>query len=198
VVHPPFDVVLASASPRRKELLSQIIPEFEVFVPDVDEETLTRPDPWQTARDLAWAKASVGFQYRSDALAIGADTVVAIKLENEEEWTQLAKPFDAEDATRMLATLSGRKHAVITAVSALWPGGELEFSETSWVTFRDLSRDEIESYVRTGEPLDKAGAYAIQGGASGFVTKLEGLMSNVIGLPIEVLENELIGKGFSS
>ena len=103
----------------------------------------------------------------------------------------LAKPRDAADARRMLRALSGREHVVITGVGLVWPGGSESFAETSRVRFRDLSDAEIADYVQTGEPMDKAGAYAIHGGAASFVEGLDGSLSNVVGLPIEALGKSL-------
>jgi septum formation protein len=196
MIRPHFDVVLASASPRRKELLERIIPFFEIIVPDVDEEKLTVEDPWKTAHDLAWEKAWTIAQKRLDVIAIGADTVVALE-RKDGGWNQLAKPVDCADAERMLRDLSGKRHAVITAVAVIWPGGNYEFTDTTWVTFREIEEEEIQAYVATGEPLDKAGAYAIQGGAAEFAIDLEGLVSTVIGLPVERLELKMMGQGIA-
>lgn len=197
MIRPAFDVLLASASPRRKELLAQLIPVFEVFDPQVEEDALTVPDPWQTARRLAWEKATSGFRRRSDAIVIGADTVVALP-EEDGGFLQLAKPKDDADAVRMLERLADKRHAVITAVAIRSPSGDREFSDTAWVRFRPLSRQEIEAYVASGESHDKAGAYAIQGGAAEFVSGVEGLESTVIGLPYELLREELVGSGLAT
>jgi septum formation protein len=186
----PVPVILASASPRRKELLAQITPEFEVRVSDVDEEALTTADPWETAERLALAKARAVAAQFPQAIVIGGDTVVAVGDEHG-AYDQLAKPVDQEDARAMLGRLSGREHLVITGVGLVWPGGQESFHDTSRVRFRDLTDQEIREYVATGEPMDKAGAYAIQGGASGFVNGLEGSLSNVIGLPLEMLRERL-------
>lgn len=162
------------------------MPEFEVSVPSIDEDALTVDDPVQTAEDLASAKALAIAQLRQDALVIAADTVVAVR--EGGRWTQLAKPTDGDDAARMLGLLSGRSHLVVTGVCLRSPDGGAVFSEESTVVFRDLSEHEIREYVRSGEPMDKAGAYAIQGGASEFVEILGGSLTNVIGLPMEALE----------
>ena len=182
-------IVLASASPRRRELLAQLVPNFEVVVAPVDEEALTVADPWATAEGLALAKARAVAISRPDALVIGGDTVVAF--EAETSFVQLAKPRDAADAQRMLRELSGRSHVVITGVALVSADGERSFAETTTVTFRDLSEDEIAAYVATGEPMDKAGAYAIQGDAAGFVVEVDGSWSNVVGLPVERLREAL-------
>lgn len=176
-----MNIVLASGSPRRRELLSQIVKEFEVVVADVDEESLTVDDPYETAERLAEAKARAVARRRPEALVLGGDTVVALDGE------QFAKPRDAEEARRMLRALSGRTHVVATGVSLVSSRGVHTFHEKTWVEFRELSDQEIDAYVATGEPMDKAGAYAIQGGAAGFVVRREGSESNVIGLPMERL-----------
>lgn len=182
-----FPVVLASGSPRRKELLATLIPEFEVLVSDVDEDALTVADPVATAEGLAAAKARAVQKRRPGCLVIGGDTVVAVPIGEQDAFLQLSKPVDAEDACRMLRTLSGRTHQVITGLAVLRPDRETVTHAVTEVTFRELSDHEISEYVATGEPMDKAGAYAIQGGASGFVSRIHGSTSNVIGLPMEIL-----------
>lgn len=174
-------VVLASGSPRRRELLKRLIPEFEVLVSDVDEEALTVSNPFETAERLAEAKALAVAPERPGALILGADTVVTL------DGTHFAKPKDAADARRMLRALSGRTHVVATGVCLLEPKSTVVFHDRTEVTFRELTDEEIDAYVATSEPMDKAGAYAIQGGAAAFVTHREGSESNVIGLPLERL-----------
>lgn len=178
-------VVLASGSPRRRELLTRLVPEFEVLVADVDEDALTLPDPFETAERLAEEKAKAVAALRPDALVIGGDTVVAL------DGVQFAKPRDAADARRMLRALSGQTHVVATGVSLVSAKSVQTFHDRTYVTFRELSDEEIAEYVATGEPMDKAGAYAIQGGAAGFVVRREGSESNVIGLPLEALTEAL-------
>lgn len=188
----PYPVILASGSPRRKVLLGQIVEEFEVVVPDLDESALVQSDPWGTAESLALAKASLVAKANRNRIVIGGDTVVAIALnDGETEYRQLGKPGDEDEAHRMLRALSGKRHAVITGVAIRTPHGTDVFSETSRVVFRDLDDDEIRAYISTGEPMDKAGAYAIQGGAAAFVAEVEGSMSNIVGLPLEALEERL-------
>ncbi len=179
----PRPVVLASASPRRQELLKQLIHDFEIASADVDETPLSLESPWQTAERLARAKAKVVLARHPDHLVIAGDTVVAIPTQNA--YTQLAKPKDAENAIDMLTHLSGREHLVITGVCLLAPDAEEIFSVTTRVTFRALTGREIADYVATGEPMDKAGAYAIQGGAAGFVQGYDGSLTNVIGFPVD-------------
>lgn len=186
---PKYPVVLASASPRRVELLRELITDFEVLPADLDEDSLTVKDPWETARTLALAKAKAVALLRPDALVIGSDTVVA--LPSFESTIQLAKPTDEEDAKKMLAALSGKSHWVITGVALVWPEGEVVEADETEVTFRDLTAQEISEYVDSGEPMDKAGAYAIQGGAASFVVTTTGSLSNVIGLPVDLLRKLL-------
>ncbi|MFI5387346.1 MAG: Maf family protein [Fimbriimonadales bacterium] len=178
-------IILASASPRRRELLRELVSEFEVVPPDLDESQV-HADPWNTAKGLALRKGEAIQRLHPDSLIISADTVVAFQ-NLLGGWDQLAKPVDSADAIRMLELLSGRRHVVITAVSVTTVDTASLIAETTKVTFRRLSNQEIESYVATGEPMDKAGAYAIQGGAKGFVESIEGSLSNVIGLPLEAL-----------
>jgi septum formation protein len=185
-VMPRYPVVLASASPRRRELLRQLVPEFEVVPADVDEDSFTVGDPWETARKLAVEKARAVSKNRPEALVIGSDTVVAIAV-GRDTFEQLAKPRDESDAVRMLQLLSGRKHVVVTGVALVRGAVEWVLADTTTVWFRPLQEHEIREYVATGEPLDKAGAYAIQGGASQFIEKVEGSTTNVIGLPLEQL-----------
>lgn len=187
-----FPVVLASASPRRRELLSRLFASFEVLEPDINEEIMRTEDPWQTALATARAKAVWAFKQRPEATIISGDTVVAVEGSTGGKWIQLGKPKDQLEAVQMLETLSGQRHAVISAVAVHSPEGKLEFEDTSWVTFRPIARREIEAYVASGEPMDKAGGYAIQGGAKGFVAGVEGDISTVIGLPVERLEAELL------
>ncbi|MCH8979058.1 MAG: septum formation protein Maf [Armatimonadetes bacterium] len=186
---PPFPVVLASASPRRKELLAKLVAEFEVVPADVDEAAVEEPDPWVAAQRTAREKALAVARLRPDALVIAGDTVVA--LSQGDGWRQLGKPTDEQDARAMLRDLSGRTHTVVTGVCLHWPGGMSAFTESSKVTFREISDDEIAAYVATGSPLDKAGAYGLQDESQSFITKVEGPIDNVIGLPLEKLEDAL-------
>lgn len=182
-------VILASASPRRQELLRQLVSTFEVDSADVDETPLPLETPWQTAERLAKAKAGVVFRRHPTSLVIAGDTVVAIP--DGAGHVQLAKPLDVDHARRMLGELSGKEHLVITGVCLLSGSEEEVFSVTTKVRFRSLTREEIEAYVATGEPMDKAGAYAIQGGAGGFVQSYEGSLTNVIGFPVEEIAEAL-------
>jgi septum formation protein len=172
-------IVLASGSPRRRWLLTALGLDCEVAPVDVDETPWPGEIPAEHARRLAKEKVdAAALRHPPDRLLLAADTVVALGEEI------LGKPADREDAARMLRRLSGRRHQVHTAVAAR-RGEETAFRlSSSEVTFRTLRDHEIESYVATGEPLDKAGAYAIQGLAEVFVTRMSGSYSGVVGLPL--------------
>jgi len=169
-------------------LLAQVFSEFEVLVADVDESPIEGESPWELAERLAEKKAKAVSLLRPEALIIGGDTVVTYE---ENGWRLLAKPVDEEDACQMLRTLSGRNHKVVTGLSLVWPGGVWTGSDTSTVCFRELTDEEIRAYVATGEPMDKAGSYAIQGGAAPFVETVDGSISNIVGLPVELLRDRL-------
>ncbi|MCK4276023.1 MAG: septum formation protein Maf [Phycisphaerae bacterium] len=185
---PPL--ILASASPRRRKLLAEAGLVFEVVSPPVDE-----PDhvgllpPAQRAEALAYFKARSVSQYYPGSLILGADTIVAVS------GVVLGKPADQLEARRMLQTLSGTRHVVITGVALLGPDKRrLIASETTYVTMRPMSNGEIESYIASGEWEGKAGAYAIQETADRFVVSVEGSFSNVVGLPVKLVKrmvNEL-------
>ncbi len=183
----PRELLLASASPRRRELLQSLGIPFSVWAPDIDETVRAGEQPASYALRLAHEKAAVAMrQFTPTPLRVlAADTVVTL------DGIILGKPQDHAEAARMLALLSGKTHAVITAV-CLWCQ-ELDRTiitgqaVTTSVTFRTLSADEIDTYVASGEPMDKAGAYAIQGGAAGMVTGINGSWTNVVGLPMEVV-----------
>lgn len=168
----------------------EAVEDFEIYVPNIDEDALTSSDPVETAESLAKAKALSVLKVRPDCLVIGGDTVVALP-KDDGKFQQLAKPSSAKDAEKMLKQLSGKSHLVISGVCIAWEDGVKVFSDTSHVTFKELSAAEIKAYVKTGEPLDKAGGYACQGGAKTFIEKLEGSEFNVIGLPLEKLKDAL-------
>ncbi|HEY5155814.1 MAG TPA: Maf family protein [Acidimicrobiales bacterium] len=172
------ELVLASGSPRRQELLGRLGVVFTVRVTDVDE----TPRPGEAAggyvERLARAKARAAAP-GPGAVALGADTAVEV------DGAILGKPVDPSEAVAMLTRLSGRTHTVHTGVALAGPGiGELSQVITTDVTFRPLTPDEIDAYVATGEPLDKAGGYGIQGQGGRFVTAVAGSLSNVVGLPL--------------
>ncbi len=172
-------LILASASPRRAELLRAAGIEFTVRVADVDETIKPGELPRDYVLRLSREKARAVAQ--GDDLVLGADTTVVIH-------GQIAgKPVDAEDAKRMLRLLSGRWHEVLTAVSLVRAGRVLSEIASTRVKFAEMSEVEFDWYVATGEPMDKAGAYAIQGRASLFVERIEGSYSNVVGLPVQLV-----------
>jgi septum formation protein len=179
-------IVLASASPRRRELLLSAGIEHVVDAANVDETPRAGERPGAYAERLAREKAAAVAARHPSAAVIGADTVVVI------DDQILGKPADAADARRMLEQLSEREHAVMTAV-AVARGGEIQsgIAETS-VVMRKISASEIAAYVETGEPMDKAGAYAIQGGAAGFIREISGDFDNVVGLPLRVVRRLLL------
>jgi septum formation protein len=185
-----YPVVLASASPRRQELLQKLIETFEVLPAHADEEALADQDPWITVQRTAREKALTVSEKRADALVIAGDTTVALK-NNAGDYILYPKPLDRADAKRILQDLSGKEHLVITGVALKWPKGLHVFTDTTHVIFRQLSSQEIEKYVETGEADDKAGAYAIQGRAKEFVREIRGSLTNVIGLPLEALQRAL-------
>ena len=173
-------LVLASASPRRQELLRNAGIEFAVHPANVVEIPRDGEAPRAFAERMAREKALAVLALRPNDLVLGADTVVVVDGEI------LGKPRDAADATRMLRLLSGREHEVITAVCVAGPKLKTEItgSEATEVVMNALSDDDIRDYVASGEPMDKAGAYAIQGRASRWISRIEGDYFNVVGLPV--------------
>jgi len=184
-------LILASGSPRRKELLRDAGIEFEVAPAAISEDRHPGEPPLDYALRLAREKAAdVARRFPQD-FVLGADTIVVVDSE------VLGKPLDRQDAVRMLRLLSGRAHQVTTAVSLVAPGSgpDTRFLTTE-VDFRVMEEKEIQEYVAGGEPMDKAGAYAIQGGAAQWATRLEGDYSNVVGLPLPLVTEMLRASGF--
>lgn len=185
----PFRLVLASASPRRAALLREAGLAFEALPVEVDETPQPGESARQMVRRLAEEKARLAASRlpaadaRDPLLVLAADTTVVLDGEI------LGKPDSADDARRMLRQLSGRTHEVITGVALLrLPEGALRVAdETTEVEFASLSGADIEAYVASGEPMDKAGAYAIQEGAARFVARVAGSYTNVVGLPVELV-----------
>ncbi len=178
-------LILASGSPRRRELLSQMGYDFEIIVPDVDEHVAGH------ARDvvgiLSERKARAVANNEESGVVIASDTLVSLNGQ------ALGKPQDAADARRMLRMLSGKTHEVFTGVTIIDAASGRQETQVvrTGVIFRELTDDEIDSYIATGEPMDKAGAYAIQGGAHGFVDGFEGSYENVIGFPVDEIREML-------
>lgn len=195
-------IILASQSPRRKELLEQIGLEFEIC-PAKGEEIITKTVPEEVVMELSKQKAeeiaalvsSFGENHKeittpSDILVIGADTVVAY------DGKILGKPVDEADAKRMLTMLSGNTHSVFTGVTLVLidksgRAGELVFYEKTDVKMHPMSEVEIDRYIATGEPMDKAGSYGIQGKCAIYIEKIDGDYNNVVGLPISRIYQEL-------
>ena len=179
-------IILASHSPRRKELLSEIFPDFEIITADTDE-ALFGISPRDGVRELAerkgrallLAEASLGEDF-SDSMIISSDTLV------EKDGIPYGKPKGSEDAMRMLRSLSGASHNVHTGVAVHFHGKVLSGVATTKVNFRQISDGEIEEYIATGEPMDKAGAYGIQGGAGKFVESIDGDFDTVVGLSLRL------------
>jgi septum formation protein len=193
-------LVLASASPRRRDLLAQAGFSFEVHPAHIPEEPLDGEDPFNYVQRLAQQKAQVVFRElagvntaagetspdtQSSFTVLGADTTVT--LDN----AILGKPENAADAARMLRLLSGRTHQVITGVALVTQESVKVAAEATSVSFLTLSDEEIASYVATGEPMDKAGAYAIQGRAARWIPRIEGCYFNVVGLPLALVSKLL-------
>ena len=171
-------MILASASPRRRELLQQIGLEFTLVTADIDETPLPGEDHRSYTLRLADAKARAVLVLHPDAIVIGADTTVAVDAE------LLGKPRDRDDAARMLRLLRGRGHEVTTGIAVLTRDQTLSEAVTTQVFFSDMTEADIAAYVATGEPMDKAGAYAIQGRVAQWIPRIEGDYSNVVGLPL--------------
>lgn len=171
-------LILASASPRRRELLAGAGFDFKWEPVDIDESVHKGETPADYVRRLAIAKAEAALDRHPGAVVLGADTAVVSR------GRILGKPEGAADATRMLELLSGRWHVVLTGVAVLSGTRRLSDVAATRVRFATLTREEIASYVESGEPLDKAGAYGIQGLASRFVERVDGSCSNVVGLPV--------------
>jgi len=189
-------LILASASPRRRELLAQAGFTFEVRPAQVNEDELAGEDPISYVVRLARDKAQAVFAEiasessdEAQVLVLGADTTVTL------DGHILAKPENAADATRMLRMLSGRTHRVITGVALATAKGTEVAAEVTGVQFLTLGDDEIAAYVATGEPMDKAGAYGIQGLAAKWIPRIQGCYFNVVGLPLALVSTML--RGFS-
>jgi septum formation protein len=185
-------LILASASPRRQELLREAGIAFEVHPAHIAEERAADEAPLAYACRLAHEKAQAVAVKFPGRFVLGADTIVVASHGND----VLEKPRDAADAARMLRLLSGRGHEVTTAVSLASPEGSADTRcATTEVFFRELQEEEIQRYVAGGEPMDKAGAYAIQGGAGPWVERIEGEYSNVVGLPLSLVMEILRSRG---
>lgn len=178
---PQLPVILASQSPRRRELLTLVGIAHAVRPADVDESYLAAEQPRAHCERLAREKAHVVATRQPDALVIGSDTIVVV------DGDVLGKPRDEAHAVEMLTRLSGRSHVVMTGVAVQWRGVEVSAVEEVGVTFHPLTLEDIRAYVATGEPMDKAGAYGIQGYGATIVQRVDGDYFAVMGLPLQRL-----------
>lgn len=186
-----MDIILASQSPRRKELLGQMgLKGFKIISPDVDETVEENLSPAQLVEELSLRKArAVADHADDDAFVIAADTVVSL------DGGILGKPADEREAFAMLSALSGNRHRVYTGVTVIRGNRAVTGHEETIVTFRELEPEEIMDYIATGEPMDKAGAYGIQGLGAMLVSGIEGDYFNVMGLPVFRLSRILAAFG---
>ena len=175
-------IILASKSPRRRELLAKIVKDFEIIAADVDE-TTENIHPRDAVKILAERKGRAVSDLQADALVISSDTLVELSGE------PLGKPKSKEDAHRMLRSLSGKTHHVHTGVAVHYGGRMLSAVDSAAVTFREISDKEIDDYIKTGEPMDKAGSYAIQGIGRKFIEKYDGDFDTVMGLSVKITES---------
>ena len=180
-------IILASASPRRRELLSGLFSEFDIMSADVDETLDAGLSLRDGVRELALRKGEPISREHPEALVISADTLVEL------DGVALGKPSDEQEAREMLGRLSGRTHFVHTGIAVRYKGRTAADTATSRVSFRTLSEREIAEYVATGEPLDKAGAYGIQGEGGRLVESFEGDFDTIVGLSVSLTER-LVGE----
>jgi septum formation protein len=173
-------IVLASGSPRRKQLLEMLHIPFRVITPDVDEHVHPGESPQQYVTRLSRAKAEAVAQRAAGDVILAADTTVVL------DGRIFEKPTSPADAVRMLLELQGRTHEVLTSVAVARDGEVAQALDVSRVTFRPVDRGTVEAYVATGEPLDKAGAYAIQGLGAPLIDRVEGDFFGVMGLPLRL------------
>ncbi|MDO7786260.1 Maf family protein [Desulforamulus aquiferis] len=180
-------IILASASPRRQELLANLGIDFVIRVSEVDETLEEHISPAQQVERLAERKAAAVAVDIQDGLVIGADTLVF------NAGQVLGKPINREDAVKMIETLQGKSHEVFTGIAVIdaATGQAVVTHQATAVRFKSMTREQIERYVNTGEPMDKAGGYAVQGKASVFIDSIRGCYYNVVGLPVSKLADVL-------
>ncbi|MBR5340302.1 MAG: septum formation protein Maf [Erysipelotrichaceae bacterium] len=178
-------IILASKSPRRRELMEMLKLPFEIIVSDIDEQIDYDNDLVKEIEKLSFRKADAVYQENKDALVIGSDTIV--KIGND----VLGKPKSVEQAKEMLRELSDNTHEVVTGVTIICNDQVETFSSVANVTFYPLSEEEINEYVKTNEPMDKAGSYAIQGDGAKFIRSIEGDFYTIVGLPVGELYHRL-------
>jgi len=186
VREPSSQIILASRSPRRAELLAAAGISFEVLAADIDESVRSGEDPAAYVERLALEKARAVLALRPEALVLGADTTVTI------DGLILGKPVDEREATEMLQRLRGRVHDVFTGVALVGTSAIQSAVERTRVWFAPMTDEDISWYVASGEPVDRAGAYAIQGLASRFIPRIDGSYSNVVGLPVALVSSILM------
>ena len=191
-------IILASQSPRRRELLAQVGIVYEV-IPSKVEEKITKSDPVEVVIELSQQKAfdvvkNAHCDIEDGSVVIGADTIVV------QDGNIMGKPKDRDDAIQMLESLQGKTHSVYTGVTLYYKDVQepvsVSFAKETKVTFYKMSRDEIEAYVNTKEPMDKAGAYGIQGLSAVFIEKIDGDYNNVVGLPVAAIYQEMKKRGW--
>ena len=173
-------VILASKSPRRRELLGEIFEKFEIITAEVDEYLPSEIHPREGVEILAVRKGAPVEKENPDAIVISSDTLVEL------DGHPLGKPSDEADARKMLAALSGNTHRVHTGVAAHYKGRVASGTDTSSVSFRTLTDSEIDAYIATGEPMDKAGAYGIQGKGGALVSSFDGSFDTIVGLSVSL------------
>jgi septum formation protein len=181
-------LILASASPRRRELLLQAGVAFDVRAADIDESRKPNEAPVDFVQRLALEKAEAVLALHPDAVVLGADTTVVL------DGNVLNKPADVTEAEAMLRSLSGREHRVLTGIAMVSRDMQKQHVETTTVFFAPISEEDLAHYLSTGDSLDKAGAYGIQGYAARWITRIEGDFFNVVGLPIAATMQLLCGK----
>ena len=179
------EIILASASPRRKKLLKLLDIDFEIIVSNCEEIFDDKLSVYENLKNVAYSKAYDVFKNNEDKLVIGADTIVYL------EDRILLKPKDKDDEREMIKSLSGKTHSVISGISVITKEKSISTAVETKVTFKELNKEEIEEYINTNEPYDKAGGYAIQGIAGKFISKIEGDYFNVVGLSISTLYDML-------
>ncbi len=185
------NVILASASPRRREIMNKLRVPYKVIVSNVQEKRKTELGLEEQIMDISNQKAMAVFKDHQDDLIIGADTIVEIDGE------VLGKPHSLSEAREMIKKLSARTHRVITAVTIVTAEETWSFADTAYVTFEEIEDSEIEKYINTKEPYDKAGGYAIQGWASIFISKINGSYFTVMGFPLHVVAKKLKELGYT-
>lgn len=180
-------MILASASPRRHELIKLVTEDIQIITKEVEEVIDQKDSPQKNVQDLAWKKAMAVAEIHEEELVIGADTVVCL------EGHIMGKPKDEAEAKAMLRKLSGKTHEVCTGVALInkSKGIDKTFVEVTYVTMKDLSDEEIAYYVNTKEPMDKAGSYGIQGKGALYISHINGDYYNVMGLPVHKLYEAL-------